>query len=45
MKNFRVKIWVGSTPSYIMVAANNSAAAISIARRLYPNARVVGTVS
>jgi hypothetical protein len=42
MKQFKVKIWVSSIPSTVSVTAANSAQALSVARKLYPTARVVG---
>lgn len=45
MKQYKVRIWVGSSPTEVIVTAANSANALSIARRLYPNARVVNATS
>ncbi|WP_415060946.1 hypothetical protein [Flavobacterium sp.] len=41
MKQFNVRIWLGSTPTIVMITATNSAQALSVARKLYPTARVV----
>lgn len=41
MKQFKVRLWVGSSPTQITVSAMNSAHALSIARQLYPQARVI----
>jgi len=41
MQQFRVKLWVGSSPTQVVVTAANSANALSIARKLYPTARVI----
>lgn len=41
MKPFKVKMWVGSSPTEVVVTAMNSANALSIARKLYPNARII----
>lgn len=42
MQQFRVKMWVGSSPTEVTVTAANSANALSIARKLYPMARIYG---
>lgn len=41
MKQYKVRIWVGSSPSEVVVAAANSANALRIARTLYPSARII----
>lgn len=41
MRQFIVKMWVGSNPTQVAVTAMNSANALSIARKLYPTARVI----
>lgn len=41
MKPFKVRIWVGSSPSEVTVTAANSANALRIAKSLYPMARVI----
>lgn len=40
---YRVKIWVGTIPSEIMVSAGNSATAILLAKKMFPNVRVIST--
>jgi hypothetical protein len=45
MKQFKVKIWVGSSPSEVIVPAANSANALRIAKNLYPMARVISARS
>lgn len=42
MKQYTVRMWVGSSLTYIVVNAANSANALMIARKLYPNARIIG---
>ncbi|KGO80354.1 hypothetical protein IP98_02520 [Flavobacterium cauense R2A-7] len=37
---YKVKIWVGAIPSEIIVSAGNSATAILLAKKMFPNARV-----
>ena len=37
---YRVKIWVGGIPSEIIVSAGNSATAILLAKKMFPNIRV-----
>ncbi len=41
MKQFKVKIWVGGSPSEVLVKAANSANALRIAKTLYPTVRVI----
>lgn len=41
MKKFIVKIWIGSSPSEIVIPAMNSANALYIARTMFPQARVI----
>ncbi len=41
MNQFKVRMWVGSRPTEIVVAASTSATALVIARKMYPMARVV----
>ena len=41
MQQFRVKMWVVSSPTEVVVTAMNSTNALSIARKLYPMARVI----
>lgn len=41
MKQFKVRLWVGSSQTEVIVAATNSANAQYIARILYPNGRIV----
>lgn len=38
---YRVKIWVGAIPSEIILSAGNSATAILLAKKMFPNVRVV----
>lgn len=45
MQQFRVKMWVGSSPTEVMITAANSANAMLIARKLYPMARVINAKS
>lgn len=40
---YRVKIWVGAIPSEIILSAGNSATAILLAKRMFPNVRVIST--
>ena len=42
-KSFKVKIWFGAIPSEIIISASNSAAAILLAKKMFPNARVTST--
>ncbi|WP_417356202.1 hypothetical protein [Flavobacterium sp.] len=42
MKQYKVRIWVGSSPSEILVTALSSANALSVTKKLYPTARVIG---
>jgi len=44
MKQYKVRIWIGASPSEVLVVAMSSANALSIARKLYPMARVIGAV-
>lgn len=37
---YKVKIWVGAIPSEIIVSAGNSATAILLAKKMFPNVRV-----
>jgi len=39
-KSFKVKIWIGAIPSEIIVSAGNSATAILLAKKMFPNIRV-----
>lgn len=41
MKQYKVRMWIGSSLTHVTVAAYNSAGALSIARKLYPTARVI----
>lgn len=41
MQQFKVKMWIGSNPTEVTIQAMNSANALSIARKLYPMARVI----
>lgn len=40
---YRVKIWVGAIPSEIILSAGNSATAILLAKKMFPNVRVTST--
>jgi len=40
-KYYKVKIWFGGMPSEIIVSSGNSASALVIAKRMFPNARVI----
>lgn len=44
MKQYKVRIWLGASPTEVQVTAMNSANALYIARKLYPMARVIGAV-
>lgn len=44
MKQFKVKVWLGSINTNVSVTATNSAQALSVARKLYPTARIIGVV-
>lgn len=39
MKQYRVKIWVEANPTEVVVTAQNSANALTVARKLYPMAK------
>lgn len=41
MKNFKVKIWFGALSTEIKLSAANSASAITIAKRMYKDGRVI----
>ncbi|VXB18719.1 conserved hypothetical protein [Flavobacterium sp. 9AF] len=41
MKEFKVKIWVGGRRSEVNVKATNGTSAMSVAKRLFPDARVI----
>lgn len=41
MKSFSVEIWFGVQRTKIVLQASNSAHAIVIAKKIYPNARLV----
>lgn len=41
MKEFRVKIWVAGRRSEVNVKALNGTSAMSIAKRLFPDSRVI----
>ena len=38
---YKVKIWVGSIPSEIILSAGNSATAILLAKKMFPNIRII----
>lgn len=40
---YRVKIWVGAIPSEIILSAGNSATAILLAKKMFPNVKVTST--
>lgn len=40
---YRIKIWVGAIPSEIILSAGNSATAILLAKKMFPNVRVIST--
>lgn len=40
---YKVKIWVGAIPSEIILSAGNSATAILLAKKIFPNVRVIST--
>jgi len=40
---YKVKIWVGAIPSEIILSAGNSATAILLAKKMFPNVRVIST--
>lgn len=40
-KSFKVKIWFGAIPSEIIVSTGNSATAIVLAKKMFPNSRVI----
>ena len=42
-KLFKVKIWFGAIPSEIIISTTNSATALMLARKMFPNAKVVST--
>ena len=42
-KSFKVKIWFGAIPSEIIISTTNSATALTLARKMFPNAKVVST--
>lgn len=41
MKEYRVKIWVNGRRSEVNVKANSGTSAMSIAKRLFPDSRVI----
>lgn len=41
MNQFKVRMWIGSRPTEIVVGASTSATALVIARKMHPMARVV----
>jgi hypothetical protein len=41
MKQFKVKMWVGASPTKVTVTAQNSANALAVVRKLYPTAKVI----
>lgn len=38
---YKVKIWVGAIPSEIILSAGNSATAILLAKKMFPNIRII----
>ena len=40
---YKIKIWVGAIPSEIILSAGNSATAILLAKKIFPNVKVVST--
>ena len=40
-KSFKVQIWFGRQKTDLIVTASNNAHAITIARKVYPNGRVI----
>ena len=42
MKQYKVRLWIGYSPTEVTVMAFNSAGALSVARKIYPMARVIG---
>ena len=41
MKQYKVRIWIAYSPSDVFIWGMNSANALSIAKKIYPNARVI----
>ena len=41
MKNFNVEVWFGPNKTNLVLAGANSANAILIAKKVYPNGRVI----
>lgn len=41
MKSFKVEIWFGVQRTELMLSASNASHAITIAKRVYPNGRVI----
>ncbi len=40
-KSFKVKIWFGAIPSEIIISTTNSATALMLARKMFPNSKVI----
>lgn len=41
MKNFRVEIWFGPNKSELVLGGSNSAHALMIAKKVYPQGRII----
>ena len=41
MKQYRVKMWIDANPTEVVVTAQNSANALSVARKMFPMAKVI----